>query len=83
MAGYSTIQQYDSENDEKRFLPVVEGGAHQSCKSKTSWIALALLVSLSFNVYNVNNFFQLPCSIDQVPSQYGKSRETDPYFVKC
>ena len=71
MAGYSIIKQYDSQVDEKRVLPVVVGGARQSCKSITSWMAVALLVSLSFNVYNVMPYFQPPDSKDQVPSEYG------------
>lgn len=70
MAGYSIIQECDPENDENRFMPVVVGGARQSSKSMISWMAVALLVSLSFNVYNVMHYFQPPCSIDQVPSIY-------------
>lgn len=71
MAGYSIIQQYDSENEEKRFFPVVVRGAHQSYKWMISWMAIALLGSLSFNVYNVMHYFEPPCSIDKVSSKYG------------
>lgn len=49
---------------------VVVGGARQSSKSMISWMAVALLVSLSFNVYNVMHYFQPRCYIDQVPSIY-------------
>ena len=82
MAGYSLIQQRDPETDEKRFLPVVVGGRRRSCKSMISWMAVALLVSLSFNVYNVMNYFQPPCSIDQVPSKYGTVPSIHPYFCQ-
>lgn len=71
MADYSILQQYDSENDEKRFLPVAVRGVHQSYKCIISWTAITLFVSVSFNVYNVMQHSQPPCSMDQVPSTYG------------
>ena len=82
MAGYSIIKQYDSEIDEKSFFPVVVGGARQSCKRVTSLMAIALLVSLSFNVYNVMHSLRDSDSEDQAPSKYGTWPKTHPSFTQ-
>lgn len=82
MAGYSIIQHCDPENDERRFSPVVVGGRRRSSKSIISWMAIALLVSLLFNVYNMMHYFQPPCSMDQVPSKYGTLPLIHPFLCQ-